>query len=51
MHLNLQRKNISVVIGMLARFKKTSTWLQYFIQDSADKHIPSKSSRSVSSVP
>ena len=49
MHLNLQKKNISMAIRILG-YKKTSTWL-HFIQDSADKHIPSKTSRSFSSVP
>ena len=46
MHLYLQRKIISTVIQILARYKRTS-----FMQDSADKHIPSKTSRTVSSVP
>ena len=41
MPLNLQRRSISTV----------SLALSSFIQDSVDKHIPSKTSRSVSSVP
>ena len=48
MHLNLQKKGISTDTRILAQFKKTSTTL---IQDSADKHIPSKTSHSVFSVP
>ena len=51
MHLNLQRKHISMVIRILAQYKKTYDTITSFIQDSADKHIPSKTSRSVSSVP
>ena len=52
MHLNLQRKSISTVFQILIRYKWTLTWLLNFIQDSADKHIPSKTSRTaVSSVP
>ena len=46
MHLNLQRKSILMVSQILVRYKRTS-----FIQDSANKHIPSKTSWTVSSVP
>ena len=46
MHLNLQRKSISTVIQILARYKRINL-ITSFIQDSADKHIPSKTSRSV----
>ena len=42
MHWNLQKKSISTVIQILARYKKTLTLITFFIQDSADKHIPSK---------
>ena len=49
MDLNLQRKRISTVIQILVRYKRTL--ITSFIQNSADKHIPSKTSRTVSSVP
>ena len=42
----MQRKDTSTVTQILGRFKQIS-----FIQESADKHIPSKTSRSVTSVP
>ena len=45
-HLSLQRKNTSIVTRILVQCRRTS-----FIQDSVDKHIPSKTSRSVSSIP
>ena len=48
MHLNLQRKSISTVILIFARY--TRTLITSFIQYSADKHIPSKPSRTVSSI-
>ena len=38
-----------MVTQILAWFKKTDL-ITSFVQDSADKHIPSKTSRSVSSV-
>ena len=47
MHFNLQRKSISTVI----QIQENLNLLTSFIQDSADKHIPSKISRTVSSVP
>ena len=52
MHLNLQRKSISTVIQIFARYKKTSIWLLLWskIRRIKDKHIPSKPSRTVSSV-
>ena len=50
MHLDLQKKGISADTRILGQFKKILT-ITSFIQDSADKHIPSKTSRSVSSVP
>ena len=45
------KENISMVIRILARYKKKFDLITSFIQDSADKHIPSKTSRSVSSAP
>ena len=51
MHLNLQRKRISTVFQILVRYKRNFNLITSFIQDSADKHIPSKTSRTVSSVP
>ena len=51
MHLNLQRKCISTVMQILARYKRTFNLITSFIQDSAVKHIPSKTSRTVSLVP
>ena len=51
MHLNLQGKSISTVFQILVRYKRTFDLITSFIQDSADKHIPSKTSRTVSSVP
>ena len=50
-HLSLQRKNISMVTRILVQYRRTLILLTSFIQDSADKHIPSKTSRSVSSIP
>ena len=50
-HLSLQRKNISMVTRILVQYRRTLILLSSFIQDSADKHIPSKTSRSVSSIP
>ena len=47
MPLNLQRRNISTVTLAHGHFNLITS----FIQISVDKHIPSKSSRSVSSVP
>ena len=51
MHLNLQWKSISTVFQRLVRYKRTFNLITSFIKDSADKHIPSKTSRTVSSVP
>ena len=45
------KENISMVIRILARYKKNFDLITFFVQDSADKYIPSKTSRSVSSVP
>ena len=53
-HLSLQRKNTSVATRILVQYRRVQenfALLTSFIQDSADKHIPSKTSRSVSSVP
>ena len=48
MHLNLQKKGISTdTFSVQENFNLITS----FIQDSPDKHIPSKTSRSVSSVP
>ena len=51
MHLDLQKKGISTDTRILAQFKKKFNLITHFIQNSADKHIPSKTSHSVSSVP
>ena len=53
MQLNLQRKNISMVIQIQCTrsVQENFNLITLFIQDSADKHIPSKTSRMVSSVP
>ena len=48
MHLDLQKKGISTDTRILAQFKKIFNLITSFIEDSADKHIPSKTSRSVS---
>ena len=48
MHLNLQKKGISTDTRSV---QENFNLITSFIQDSADKHIPSKTSRSVSSVP
>ena len=48
MHLDLQKKGISTDTRSV---KENFNLITPFIQDSADKHIPSKTSRSVSSVP
>ena len=47
MHLNLQKKGYSDTRSVQENFNLITS----FVQDSADKHIPSKTSRSVSSVP
>ena len=51
MHLNLQRKSISTVIPDTRSVQENFNLITSFIQDSADKHIPSKTHRTVSSVP
>ena len=48
MHLDLQKKGISTDTRSV---QENFNLITSFIQDSADKHIPSKTSRSVSSVP
>ena len=48
-HLSLQRKNTSMVTRIL--IQENFDLLTSFIQDSADRHILSKTSRSVSSIP
>ena len=48
MHLNLQKKGISTDTRSV---QENFNLITSFIQDSADKHIPSKTNRSVSSVP
>ena len=48
MHLDLQKKGISTDTRSV---KENFNLITSFIQDSADKHIPSKTSRSVCSVP
>ena len=48
MHLNLQKKGISTDTRSV---QENFNLITSFIQDSADKLIPSKTSRSVSSVP
>ena len=48
-HLSLQRKNTSIVTRILVQ--ENFDLLTSFIQDSADKHITSKTSRSISSIP
>ena len=48
MHLNLQKKGISTDTHSV---QENFNLITSFIQDSAEKHIPSKTSRSVSSVP
>ena len=50
MHLDLQNKGISPDTRILAQLKKNNL-ITSFIQKSAGKHIPSKTSRSISSVP
>ena len=50
MCLTLQGIGTSMDTRIIARFRKTYL-ITSFIQESADKHIPSKTSRSVSSVP
>ena len=47
MHLNLETNIISTVMQIQENFNPITS----LIQDSADKHIPSKTCRSVSSVP
>ena len=47
----MQKKGASTDTQIPAQFKKSFNLITSFIQDSADKHIPSKTSRSVSSVP
>ena len=57
MHLYAQRKSISMVEKYFNGYPDTRSvqenfnLIASFIQDSADKHIPSKTSRTVSSVP
>ena len=51
MHRTLQKINTSMVTQTIARFRKTFDLITFFIQESAEKHIPSKTSRSTSSVP
>ena len=48
MHLDLLKKGISTDTRSV---QENFNLITSFIQDSADKHIPSKTSRSVSSVP
>ena len=48
-HLSLQRKNTCGHSD--TRSVQNFDLLTTFIQDSADKHIPTKTSRSVSSIP
>ena len=50
-HLSLQRKNTSIDHSDTRSVQGNFDLLTSFIQDSADKHIPSKTSRSVSSIP
>ena len=50
MRLTLQKIGTSVVTRIIAQFRKNFDLITSFIQESADKHIPSKTSRSVSSV-
>ena len=51
MHLNLQRKSISTVVQILARYKWTLTWLLLLFKIRWINTSPSKTSRTVSSVP
>ena len=48
MHLDLPKEGISTDTHSV---QENFNLITSFIQDSADKHIPSKTSRSVSSVP
>ena len=41
MHLNLQRKNISTVIQIFARYMRTLTWLVLLFKIRGGKHTPS----------
>ena len=51
MHLNLQRKSISTIFPDTRSVQENFKLITSFIQDSANKHIPSKTSRTVPSVP
>ena len=51
MHLNLQRKKYFNGHSDTCLVQENSDLITSFIHDSADKHIPSKTSRSVSSAP
>ena len=53
MHFSLQRKNTSVISEYLdtRSIQENLDLLTSFIQDSANKHIPWKTSRSVFSIP
>ena len=50
-HLSLQRKKYFSGHSDTRSEQENFDLLTSFIQDSADKHIPSKTSRSVSSIP
>ena len=50
-HLSLQRKNTSMVTRILILYKRTLICLLLLFKTRQDKHIPSKTSRSVSSIP
>ena len=51
MHLNLQKEKYFNGHSDIRSVQENFDLITSFIQDSADKHIPSKASRSVSSVP
>ena len=52
MHLNLYRQNISMVTRSGTRnVQENLNLITSFIEESVEKHIPSKTNRSVSSVP
>ena len=49
--MHLQRKTTSMVTQKTLSVQENLDLITSFIQDSADKHIPSKTSRSISSIP